>query len=65
MASRRKGLRKDNIVRNNLDEVEIKQIEDERFEQLVDDRVSDLHPNYLESIKNTLTCIKEDLLENF
>ena len=65
MAYRRKGIKKQYIARNNIDEFRVKEIEDNRFKQLVDERVSLIDDNYLKIKKKTLKALKDDILENF
>ena len=53
------------MARNNIDEFRVKEIEDNRFKQLVDERVSLIDDNYLKIKKKTLKALKDDILENF
>jgi hypothetical protein len=42
------------MARNNIDEFRVKEIEDNRFKELVDERVSFMDDNYLKIKKKTL-----------
>ena len=42
------------MARNNIDEFRVKEIEDNRFKELVDERVSLMDDNYLKIKKKTL-----------
>ena len=42
------------MARNNIDEFRVKEIEDNRFKELVDERVNLMDDNYLKIKKKTL-----------
>lgn len=53
------------MARNNIDEFRVKEIEDNRFKELVDERVNLMDDNYLKIKKKTLKALKDDILVNF